>query len=305
MGVTGPRRWRSVGSVSAWGVADGLSGPYHAIEIGGGRRAVARGMLYVATTPRPFPFLRVPDARVGALSRDTPVRKRVVPWSGPASGPVRTTRAPPGGRLRRATAAGHPAVMLPDTPTREALALATQLLADEAAALGSAAVPANRVGAADRLLGQLQGHLAGWIGRDGSSAVFARALDDARVAHPVLWRVHLRFAGEPHEPRIINLTEPIAERDAAEIPAAVVSLVAIVIALLTRLIGADLATRILQAVTDGRVDAIARPDATPSEPTDVPPAVPTASPDSGLAARAERPTLPSRPSRAPHEDSPQ
>lgn len=146
--------------------------------------------------------------------------------------------------------------------------MARRLLAAETGAHGT---PGDAVAATSRVLGQLHEELAIWFGRDGSQAVLARALDRARAGHPALLSdARLEFQGEHRRPTLSGLTELAGTHDPVEVTAALVALIAAVLALLGRLIGADLVARLVQQ----------------------------AWPNGSAAPRADHPILP----RMPHED---
>jgi hypothetical protein len=130
-------------------------------------------------------------------------------------------------------------------------ALARRLLARET---GAHATPGEAVAASDRLLRPLHAQLAHWLGQDGSHAVLARALDRTRVGHPSLADATLDPRGE----RLLAVpADSIRDRDSAEVTEALVALISALLALLTRLIGADLVTRLLQQVwPNGTLDDV-------------------------------------------------
>lgn len=175
-------------------------------------------------------------------------------------------------------------------PVGDETDLAQQLLVAEVALPGQPTAPAVpsppelTIAAGDRVLGKMYERLTQWLGGDGAQALFARALDLTRVAHPLLANARLEPHGEHHRPGLVELPERVGDRDAAEVTAAVVALIAAVIALLTRLIGADLTARLLEQI---------RPDS----PPDAAPATP---PDTRLAPHGEDLTSPT----PPHEDAP-
>jgi hypothetical protein len=122
-------------------------------------------------------------------------------------------------------------------------------------ALGAHFESADAVAATERALGQLHEQLTDWMGREGSYAVLARALDRARPSHPALADARVDFHGSPPRPRLTGLTGRVGDDPAATL-GALVSLLGGVLSLLTRLIGANLVSRLAQqtwpaAVTDG------------------------------------------------------
>ena len=119
------------------------------------------------------------------------------------------------------------------------------------------------VDAANRVLGQLYEPLTRWMGRDGSLAVLSRSLEQARAGHPPLAAARVLQVDINRPPHLAGVSDPAVGHDAAETRAALVSVLAAIIALLTRLIGADLVLRLLrQAWPDGRLEvAVPSPDA--------------------------------------------
>ena len=118
--------------------------------------------------------------------------------------------------------------------------IAREWLARESVDHGTPVDPAI---AGERMLSRLHDHLAGVLGPDGSHAVFARALDRARLDQPLLADVRIPLlAGE----RIIQAVAPRRPEDQTAITEACIALMTGVLALLTRLIGADMVDRIIE-----------------------------------------------------------
>lgn len=101
--------------------------------------------------------------------------------------------------------------------------------------------------------------LSRWVGRDGCHALFTRALAQARTDHPVLEEIQLRAQSEPYVEGVAE--NIIAHGDAATAEALEWMLVRLV-ELLGRLIGDDMALKLIErslaasergdAASDGR-----------------------------------------------------
>lgn len=121
--------------------------------------------------------------------------------------------------------------------------LARRLLASELVASGA---PLDSIGACEGALRRVRERLARWLGPDGSDAVFARALDRARVAHPALADVRVSALAD------WSISASIAAKymhDPAAVTEALLVLMAGVLALLTQLIGGDLVDRLLHELS--------------------------------------------------------
>jgi hypothetical protein len=125
----------------------------------------------------------------------------------------------------------------PSTPLPER-ALAQHVLSSE---MRGRERPEESVAAAERVLGDLHAKFADWFGVDGSSAVLARAVDRARAQDPGLGEVTAGAYGEYH---LDGLAERVEARDVAAVHETCVALLAAVFALLARLIGFDLVSRL-------------------------------------------------------------
>ena len=85
--------------------------------------------------------------------------------------------------------------------------------------------------------------LSRWVGSDGCHALFARALADARIEYPALTQVQLRARSEPYIDSVTETT--IAHGDAATAEA-LESLLVRLVELLGRLIGNDMAMKLIE-----------------------------------------------------------
>jgi hypothetical protein len=128
-------------------------------------------------------------------------------------------------------------------PERE---LARRLVVRE---IGEQDTPTATLAATDRVLRQLDEHLARWFGRDGSRAVLARGLDRARAAHPLLTDATLARSDER---LLIALAERARDASPEEVREALMATIAAVIALLTRLIGGDMVARLVRQLEPDR-----------------------------------------------------
>jgi hypothetical protein len=133
------------------------------------------------------------------------------------------------------------------TPNSSGAEVARQLLEREARELGQSD---DLVGAAESVFRRLHGHLSRWFGVEGYNALVARTVDRARVTHPVL-----RLIGNPRPEKengkareevglaaIASSLRPLPEVEATE---ALVSLLGTFVSLLGRLVGDDMAIRLI------------------------------------------------------------
>jgi hypothetical protein len=85
--------------------------------------------------------------------------------------------------------------------------------------------------------------LSRWVGSDGSHALFSRALAEARTDHPSLMQIELRVRSEPY---VDGVTETIMAHGEAATRAGLESMLVRLIALLGRLIGDEMAMRLIE-----------------------------------------------------------
>jgi hypothetical protein len=85
--------------------------------------------------------------------------------------------------------------------------------------------------------------LSRWVGPDGSHALFSRALAEARTEHPALMQIELRVRSEPY---VDGVTETIMAHGEAATRAGLESMLVRLIALLGRLIGDEMAMRLIE-----------------------------------------------------------
>jgi hypothetical protein len=85
--------------------------------------------------------------------------------------------------------------------------------------------------------------LSRWVGRDGCHALFTRALAQARAEHPALAQIHLQPRSEPY---IDGVAESIMANGDAATAEALESMLARLVELLGRLIGDDMAMKLIE-----------------------------------------------------------
>jgi hypothetical protein len=85
--------------------------------------------------------------------------------------------------------------------------------------------------------------LSRWVGSDGSRALFSRALAEARTDHPSLMQIELRVRSEPY---VDGVTETIMAHGEAATRAGLESMLVRLIALLGRLIGDEMAMKLIE-----------------------------------------------------------
>lgn len=90
---------------------------------------------------------------------------------------------------------------------------------------------------------QLHQDLSRWIGLDGCHALFTRALAQARTDYPLLEEIRLRPRSEPY---VEGATETIDAYGSAQTAEAIESMLASLIELLGRLIGDDMAMKLIE-----------------------------------------------------------
>lgn len=94
-------------------------------------------------------------------------------------------------------------------------------------------------GACDHLYREL----SRWVGPDGCHALFTRALADARTEYPALGQIQLRARSEPY---IDGVAETIMARGDPATAEALESMLERLVELLGRLIGDDMAMRLIE-----------------------------------------------------------
>ncbi|MDQ3699209.1 MAG: hypothetical protein M3373_14485 [Gemmatimonadota bacterium] len=128
--------------------------------------------------------------------------------------------------------------MSPATPgARE---LTRRLVAREAAQGDAPDIAAGAVHAACERAYQA---LSRWLGANGALALFTRALAQAQAGHPLLRNIRLRTRSEFG---LEGVTESIQVHGAAAVAAGLESLLVALLELLGRLVGDDMAARLVE-----------------------------------------------------------
>lgn len=108
-----------------------------------------------------------------------------------------------------------------------------------------AAAPREMAAAAEQGCARLRAVLTRWIGSEGYRALVDRALAQTRAEHPAI--EGLQLEGEDVE----GFAVAIGVHSAAEVREGILALVARLIDLLSRLIGEDMATRLVEQAWAG------------------------------------------------------
>jgi hypothetical protein len=103
-------------------------------------------------------------------------------------------------------------------------------------------------GASDRLYREL----SRWVGLDGCHALFSRALTDARSEFPALGQIQIRARSQPH---IDGVAETIIARGDPATAEALESMLVGLAELLGRLIGDDMAMKLIERSLAGSAHA--------------------------------------------------
>jgi hypothetical protein len=85
--------------------------------------------------------------------------------------------------------------------------------------------------------------LSRWVGPDGCDALFTRALAQARADHPALAQIHLQPRSEPYIDGVAETIMAHGDRTTAD---ALESMLARLVELLGRLIGDDMAMKLIE-----------------------------------------------------------
>lgn len=98
--------------------------------------------------------------------------------------------------------------------------------------------------------------LSRWLGSTGADVLFARALAQARIEHPALSGIRLRVQPEPG---VEGVRESIAIHGADAVAAGLEALLVALLQLLGRLVGEDMATRLVEQSVPNRAPDDPRP----------------------------------------------
>jgi hypothetical protein len=105
--------------------------------------------------------------------------------------------------------------------------------------------PEEMAAAAEQGCARLRAGLTRWIGSDGYRALADRALQQARAGHPVLAGLQCQ-AGD-----VQGVAAAVGVHGAAEVREGIIALVALLIDLLSRLIGEEMAMRLVEQAWTG------------------------------------------------------
>lgn len=130
--------------------------------------------------------------------------------------------------------------MAPNSPAARRVAL--RLLARGGAPGAAASEESSPVAATQETFRQLAGALTRWFGPFGYHALFARALAEAKSHHPALDDVRIHSANEPF---LDGLAESIEHHGTAAVTEGIITMLMAFIDLLSRLIGEDMALKLL------------------------------------------------------------
>jgi hypothetical protein len=130
--------------------------------------------------------------------------------------------------------------MAPNSPAARRVAL--RLLANGRAPGTAASERPDPVAATDEMFRRLAGELTRWFGPFGYHALFSRALAEARSHHPALDNVRIHSANEPS---LEGLAESIARYGTDAVTEGIIAMLMAFIDLLIRLIGEDMALKLL------------------------------------------------------------
>jgi hypothetical protein len=91
--------------------------------------------------------------------------------------------------------------------------------------------------------GHLYRELSRWVGREGCHALFARALAEARKDQPALFQIRLEPRSDPY---VEGVAESITAHGEPATVTALESVLAVLVDLLRRLIGNDMAAKLIE-----------------------------------------------------------
>jgi hypothetical protein len=117
----------------------------------------------------------------------------------------------------------------------------TSRLIDHSRALGGSAPEFAHPPAA--ALDRLYLDLARWVGFDGCHALFTRALAEARTKHPILETIELHPRSTPY---LEGVAETVEQHGARETDQALEAMLLVVVEVLGRLIGDEMATILIE-----------------------------------------------------------
>jgi hypothetical protein len=109
-------------------------------------------------------------------------------------------------------------------------------------AADGATSPDRLAGAADRMCSELRAGLGRWIGAEGYQALVDRAIAQIRAQHPALDGFSCLGGDEP------GTAAAVGAHGAGQVAAALTAMVTAVIELLGRIIGAEMAVRLVEQI---------------------------------------------------------
>ncbi len=130
--------------------------------------------------------------------------------------------------------------MTPKSPDARKIAL--RLLARGGAPSAAESEASDPGAAAEEVFRQLAEDLSRWFGPFGFHALFSRALAEARSHHPALEGVRIHSATDPS---LEGFSESIARHGTDAVTEGIVAMLTAFIDLLSRLIGEDMALKLL------------------------------------------------------------
>jgi hypothetical protein len=121
--------------------------------------------------------------------------------------------------------------------------IARRLIERAAVAAGGSGTAARAaVAASDHLYPEL----SRWVGADGAHALFTRARAHAQTDHPLLGKIQLHARSEPYLEGVVEAIEAYGATATAE---AIESMLVGLIELLGRLIGDDMAMKMIEGIS--------------------------------------------------------
>lgn len=130
--------------------------------------------------------------------------------------------------------------MTPNSPAARSLAL--RLLAKGRAPTADASEGSDPVAPTEDMFRALAGELSRWFGPFGYHALFSRALAEAKRHHPALDNIRIRSAADPS---LEGLAESVAGYGTDAVTEGIIAMLMAFIDLLSRLIGEDMALKLL------------------------------------------------------------
>ncbi|MEO7822837.1 MAG: hypothetical protein ABIS15_04455 [Gemmatimonadaceae bacterium] len=97
--------------------------------------------------------------------------------------------------------------------------------------------------AAANASGHLYLELSRWLGRDGCHALFLRALGEAQLQHPALTPVELRLDSHPYVDGVTDSAKAFGDQATST---ALESMIVILVEILGRLIGNEMAMKLIE-----------------------------------------------------------